>query len=37
MQIKRFSVKGYKNFQNEIVLENMGNICVIHGENNVGK
>ncbi len=37
MQIKRFSVTGYKNFQNEIVLENMGNICVIHGENNVGK
>ncbi|MDM8560817.1 AAA family ATPase [Candidatus Parabeggiatoa sp. HSG14] len=37
MQLKRFSVKGFKNFRQEVVLENMGNICVIHGENNVGK
>jgi len=37
MQLKRFSVKGFKNFRQEVVLENMGDICVIHGENNVGK
>ncbi|MEK8018614.1 MAG: AAA family ATPase, partial [Candidatus Parabeggiatoa sp.] len=37
MPLKRFSVKGFKNFRQEIVLENMGNICVIHGENNIGK
>jgi AAA15 family ATPase/GTPase len=37
MQVKRFSVKGYKNFVSEIVLEDMGAICVIHGENNIGK
>ncbi len=37
MQLIKFSVTGYKNFQKEIVLENMGKICVIHGENNVGK
>jgi predicted ATP-dependent endonuclease of OLD family len=37
MRLKRFSVKGFKNFQQEIVLEDMGTICVIHGENNVGK
>ncbi len=37
MQLKRFSVKGFKNFRTEIVLEDMGAICVIHGENNVGK
>lgn len=37
MQLKRFSVKGFKNFRQEVVLENMGDICVIHGENNIGK
>jgi hypothetical protein len=37
MQLKRFAVKGFKNFQTEIVLENIGTIAVIHGENNVGK
>lgn len=37
MQVKRFSVKGYKNFGSEIVLEDMRAICVIHGENNIGK
>ena len=37
MQLKRFSVKGFKNFRQDVVLENMGDICVIHGENNVGK
>ena len=29
MQIKRFSVKGYKNFVSEIVLDEFGVICVI--------
>jgi AAA15 family ATPase/GTPase len=37
MQLKRFSVKGFKNFHQEIILENIGDICVIHGENNIGK
>ncbi|WP_069470411.1 AAA family ATPase [Candidatus Marithrix sp. Canyon 246] len=37
MQLKRFAVKGFKNFQTEIVLENLNAIAVIHGENNVGK
>lgn len=37
MRLKRFSVKGYKNFTQEVVLEDMGPVCVIHGENNVGK
>jgi AAA15 family ATPase/GTPase len=37
MQLKKFSVKGFKNFQTELTLENMGAIVVIHGENNVGK
>ncbi len=37
MPLKQFSVKGFKNFRQEIVLENMGDICVIHGENNIGK
>jgi predicted ATPase len=37
MRLKRFAVKGFKNFRQEIVLEEMGTICVIHGENNVGK
>ncbi|MDM8566235.1 AAA family ATPase [Candidatus Halobeggiatoa sp. HSG11] len=37
MKLKRFSIKGFKNFRQEVVLENMGDVCVIHGENNVGK
>ncbi len=37
MQLKRFAVKGFKNFQTELSLENIGAIAVIHGENNVGK
>lgn len=37
MQLERFAVKGYKNFQREVVMEDMGPVCVIHGENNVGK
>ena len=37
MRIKRFAVSGFKNFTQEVVLDDMGDICVIHGENNVGK
>jgi predicted ATPase len=37
MRLKQFSVKGFKNFRRQIVLEEMGAICVIHGENNIGK
>jgi len=37
MQVKRFSVNGYKNLVSEIVLEDIGAIGVIHGENNLGK
>ncbi len=37
MQIKRFAVKGFKNFNEEVVLDDLGKIAVIHGENNVGK
>ncbi|HIE01184.1 MAG TPA: hypothetical protein EYP59_13000 [Thiotrichaceae bacterium] len=37
MQLKRLAVKGFKNFQTELSLENMATIVVIHGENNVGK
>lgn len=37
MRIKRFAVSGFKNFTQEVVLDDMGEICVIHGENNVGK
>ncbi len=37
MRIKCFAVSGFKNFTQEVVLDDMGEICVIHGENNVGK
>lgn len=37
MHLKQFSVKGFKNFRQKIILEEMGAICVIHGENNIGK
>jgi len=37
MRIKRFTVSGFKNFTQEVVLDDLGEICVIHGENNVGK
>jgi hypothetical protein len=37
MHLKQFSVKGFKNCRQQIVLEEMGAICVIHGENNIGK
>jgi len=37
MRLTRFSVKGFKNFRQQIVLEKMGNLCVIHGNNNIGK
>jgi len=37
MRLTQFSVKGFKNFRQKIGLEEMGAICVIHGENNIGK
>jgi hypothetical protein len=37
MQLKTFRVKGFKNFRSEVVLEELGPINVIHGDNNVGK
>lgn len=37
MRLQQFSVKGFKNFRQPISLKNMGEICVIHGDNNIGK
>src|SRR5580700_3644751 len=37
MLLRRFSVQGYKNLQQPIVLDDLGPINVIHGPNNVGK
>jgi AAA15 family ATPase/GTPase len=37
MRLQQFSVKGFKNFHQRIFLENMGEICVVHGDNNIGK
>jgi AAA15 family ATPase/GTPase len=37
MRLERFAVEGYKNFQQKVVMEDMVPVCVIHGENNVGK
>lgn len=37
MRITRFAVSGFKNFTQEVILDELGEICVIHGENNVGK
>lgn len=37
MRLSTFRVQGYKNFQQEIVLEDLGPLNVIHGDNNVGK
>lgn len=37
MLLRRFSVQGYKNLRAPIVLDSLGPINVIHGENNVGK
>jgi AAA domain, putative AbiEii toxin, Type IV TA system len=37
MRLQRFEVQGYKNLRQRVVLEDLGAINVIHGENNVGK
>lgn len=37
MKLTSFRVKGFKNFTNEVKLENLGDINVLHGPNNVGK
>lgn len=37
MRLQRFEVSGYKNFRQAVVLDQLGAINVIHGENNVGK
>lgn len=37
MQLVRFAVQGFKNFRDEICLEELGPINIIHGDNNVGK
>lgn len=37
MRLRRFSVQGYKNLEQPIVLDDLGPIEVIHGPNNVGK
>lgn len=37
MFIHRFEVQGFKNFVEPVVLDELGEINVIHGDNNVGK
>lgn len=37
MRLQRFEVQGYKNLRQRVVLEDLGAINVIHGENNAGK
>lgn len=37
MWIRRFEVSGFKNFVEPVVLDDLGPINVIHGENNIGK
>lgn len=37
MHLSRLSVRGYKNLTREIVLDGLGAVHVLHGENNVGK
>jgi len=37
VRLRRFSVTGYKNLEQPIVLDDLGSINVIHGANNVGK
>jgi len=37
MQLVRFAVQGFKNFREEICLDELGPINIIHGDNNVGK
>ena len=37
MRLRRFSVSGYKNLRQPVVLDALGPINLIHGANNVGK
>ncbi len=37
MRLRRFEVSGYKNLLEPVVLDELGPISVIHGDNNVGK
>lgn len=37
MQLRSFKAQGFKNFQQPVVLEDLGPLNVIHGPNNVGK
>lgn len=37
MRLKRYEVRGFKNLTAPVVLDELGAINVIHGENNVGK
>lgn len=37
MRLTSFRVKGFKNFTEEVKLEGLGTVNVIHGANNVGK
>jgi predicted ATPase len=37
MKIERFEVKGFKNLRQNVVLDDLAGVNVIHGENNVGK
>lgn len=37
MRLTSFSVKGFKNFREEVTLEGLSAINILHGENNVGK
>jgi hypothetical protein len=37
MHLRSFKAQGFKNFRQQVVLEDLGPINVIHGPNNVGK
>lgn len=37
MQLVRFKVRGFKNFRDEMCLDELGPLNIIHGNNNVGK
>lgn len=37
MKLTRFEVCGYKNFTRPVILEDLGAINILHGDNNIGK
>lgn len=37
MKLRRVTIQGYKNFVEPVVLDKLGDINVLHGDNNVGK